>query len=53
MTQAIAFIIEDDSQLGQIFSLALSQNFDIELIPDGIMAMKRLSENIPDLVVLD
>jgi DNA-binding response OmpR family regulator len=53
MTQALAFIIEDDLQLGQIFSLALSRNFEIELIPDGNMAMKRLAENIPDLVVLD
>lgn len=53
MTQPLAFIIEDDLQLGQIFSLTFSGSFDIELISDGNIALKRLAENIPDLVVLD
>jgi CheY-like chemotaxis protein len=53
MTQPLVFIIEDDPQLGQIFSVALESQFKIEIIIDGNAALARLAEVVPDIVVLD
>ena len=53
MTKPLVFIIEDDPQLSQIFTLTLSESFVTETITDGARALVRLSEIIPDLVVLD
>lgn len=54
MHKPIAFIIEDDAKLGNVFSLALQlAQIDAELITDGKMALTRLSEITPDLIILD
>jgi two-component system response regulator MtrA len=53
MNKPLAFVVEDDPQLSQIFTLTLSESFETETITDGARALTRLSEVIPDLVVLD
>ena len=53
MNKPLALIVEDDPQLGSIFSLALQLEFDIELIADGQAALNRLAQVAPTLVVLD
>jgi DNA-binding response OmpR family regulator len=53
MTKPLAFIVEDDPQLSQIFTLTLSESFETEAITDGAQALVRLSEIVPHLVVLD
>ena len=53
MTKPLAFIIEDDPQLSQIFTLTLNELFETEAITDGAQALVRLSEIVPQLVVLD
>ena len=49
----LVLIIEDDFQLGQIFSLALQDSFEIEIITDGEVAQTRLTEIAPAVIVLD
>jgi CheY-like chemotaxis protein len=49
----LAFIVEDDPQLSQVFLLTLSKSFEVEAITDGAQAMARLSETVPHLIVLD
>ena len=53
MTKPLAFVVEDDPQLSQIFTLTLSESFEAEAITDGAQALVRLSEIVPHLVVLD
>ncbi len=53
MNKPLAFVVEDDPQLGQIFSLALQPLFEVEIIADGDVAAERLLETVPCLVVLD
>ena len=53
MTKPFALIIEDNFQLSQIFSMTLQAEFEIEIITDGKNALMRLSEVVPDLVILD
>jgi DNA-binding response OmpR family regulator len=53
MTGRLAFIIEDDPQLNQIFYLSLKQAFSIETYKDGDAALAGLENTIPDLIVLD
>lgn len=53
MTKPFALIVEDDVQLSQIFSLALKVHFETEIILDGKLAMQRLTNITPDLIVLD
>lgn len=53
MTRPLAFVVEDDPQLSQIFTLTLSESFETETITNGVQALMRLSEVVPHLVVLD
>ncbi len=53
MAKPIALIIEDDPDLGDVFSLALKNEFETETIPDGNAALTRLTQVIPAVVVLD
>lgn len=54
MSNPLAFIIEDTQSLADIFSLALQRaGFETEIVPDGQLALARLSEVTPDLVLLD
>lgn len=53
MVQPLAVIIEDDESLGRIFALALKNQYQTEIIADGNLALQRLPELLPRLVVLD
>ena len=54
MNNHTALIIEDDEYLSEIFSKALqSAKFDTEIIRDGQLALTRLHETTPNVVVLD
>ena len=53
MLKPIALIIEDDPGLGEVFSLALRNEFETEIISDGDSALIRLNQLAPTLVVLD
>jgi len=53
MNKPLALIVEDDSQLGLIFSLTLQPEFDTETIMDGQSALDRLAQVVPAIVVLD
>ncbi|MDD2922467.1 MAG: response regulator [Anaerolineales bacterium] len=53
MTKPLALIVEDDPQLSQIFTLTLCELFETESITDGSLALTRLLEVVPHLVVLD
>jgi DNA-binding response OmpR family regulator len=53
MATPTALIIEDDPQLSQVFSLALTGQFTTQVIDDGYAALALLEEIAPDIVVLD
>lgn len=54
MSKPLAFIIEDDPRLSDVFSLALSMsNFATETAQDGQTALTRLTEIIPAFIILD
>ena len=54
MAQFQALIIEDDVDLSEIFSEALqTAGYEVEVVNNGDLAMKRLSEIIPYVVILD
>ncbi len=53
MTKPLTLIIEDDPQLGQIFSITLQHDFSVEVLRDGPAALKRLEQVRPALIVLD
>lgn len=53
MTKPLAFIVEDDPHLNQIFSLALQDDFSIESFADGDAAIAALSQTQPRLLLLD
>jgi DNA-binding response OmpR family regulator len=53
MPKPLAIIVEDDSNLSRIFSLALQTDFETEIYGDGSTAFMRLANADPTLVVLD
>lgn len=53
MTKPLAFVVEDDPHLNQIFTLTLAESFEVETIADGSHALMRLSDAVPDLIILD
>jgi len=51
---ALALVIEDDEHLSTIFAAALREaGFETDVIRDGAVAFTRLSNVVPDVVVLD
>ncbi|MCS6994954.1 MAG: response regulator [Anaerolineales bacterium] len=52
-SKPLAFIIEDDQQLNQLFGLTLKADFDIVQIYDGSEALSNLGQQTPALIVLD
>jgi CheY-like chemotaxis protein len=53
-TTPLAIVIEDNEDLNMIFATALQQaGYQTESIFDGLVAKQRLTEFVPDLVVLD
>lgn len=54
MTLPIAFIVEDDEDLSDIFAEALNAaGFETQVIRDGQLAMDRLETVRPAVVILD
>ena len=54
MSKNLAFVIEDDADLSEIFSRALqTAGFEVETIRDGKTAQARLKEAEPHVIVLD
>ncbi|MBI4630591.1 MAG: response regulator [Chloroflexi bacterium] len=54
MTKPLALIVEDDPRLSDIFSVALrSIDFETEIAADGKVAISRLTEIVPTIVLLD
>jgi CheY-like chemotaxis protein len=50
----LAFIIEDDQDLSTIFADALETvGYRVEQIKDGFIALQRLKEQVPYLILLD
>ncbi|MCQ3935677.1 MAG: hypothetical protein DPW18_01395 [Chloroflexi bacterium] len=51
---ALSLIIEDDEDLAEIFSQAVTAaGYQTEVINDGLVAQERLKQVVPDVVVLD
>ena len=54
MIQPLAFVIEDDMRLSEIFCEAVKMaGYEPQAIHDGQVAMERLQSETPHLVVLD
>ena len=54
MAIPLVLIVEDDAKLSEIFALTLqATGYQTERVTDGAVALTRLSEIIPDLLVLD
>ena len=53
MKPHLALIIEDDDLLGDIFSKSLEGVYTTEVVKDGLLALERLDQIRPMLVVLD
>ena len=53
MTKPSVFIVEDDPKLGEIITITLQDDFELELSMDGDDALKRIRETTPDIVILD
>jgi DNA-binding response OmpR family regulator len=53
MPKPIAFIVEDDPQLSKIFSVSVQTDFATEVTDDGDLALVRLAQIVPAIVILD
>jgi DNA-binding response OmpR family regulator len=53
MSKPLAFIVEDDPKINRIFSTALEQSFEIQSCDDGNVAIVRLAQLTPQIVILD
>jgi len=53
MTRPLALIVEDDTQLSRIYSIALQTDFETEVVGDGSTALERLKQITPVIVILD
>jgi DNA-binding response OmpR family regulator len=54
MPANLALVIEDDTDLSEIFTRALEKaGFEVETILDGQVAQERLKETVPNVIVLD
>ncbi len=54
MSRPSVLIVEDNAQLGEIFSLTLqSLGLTVHWVADGQSALASLAENTPDLALLD
>jgi DNA-binding response OmpR family regulator len=54
MKRHLAFIVEDEPDLADIFAEALAEaGFTTEIIARGDKALARLAETVPDIVILD
>ena len=53
MTKPLAFIIEDDAKLNQVFTLSIQEFFETESFTDGDSALARLAQATPHIVLVD
>ena len=54
MANPVALIIEDDESLATVFSMALQMaGFETEIARSGNVALTRLAETTPELILLD
>ena len=54
MKKPFALIVEDHLESAEFFATALSESgFETEIVQDGQDAVARLSEIVPDMVILD
>jgi DNA-binding response OmpR family regulator len=53
MPTPVVFVVEDDPKLTKIITFALQENFEIETCADGSLAVERLKQIVPDIVILD
>ena len=54
MNKPLAFVIEDDPDLSEIFSMTLrSSGFETEVFQDGQAALNRLAGTPPAIILLD
>ncbi|MBI5962603.1 MAG: response regulator [Chloroflexi bacterium] len=54
MTKPLALIVEDNEDQNLVFTTALDQaGYQVESIFDGAVAVTRLKEVVPDMIVLD
>ena len=54
MAKKIAYVVEDDQDLANIYSGALRMaGFDVETLLDGETAFNRINEKQPDFILLD
>lgn len=53
MTKPLALIVEDDSSLSHIFSIALQPDYETEAVSDGNVALERIKQIVPAIVLLD
>ena len=54
MTQRLALIIEDHVDLAEIYKITLDMvGYTTELVTDGKVALDKLADITPDLVILD
>jgi two-component system response regulator AdeR len=54
VNKPLALIVEDEKDLGDIFAEALQHaDFATEIVRDGQLALNRLAEIVPALVLLD
>jgi CheY-like chemotaxis protein len=54
MSKLLALIVEDNQDVAIIFGEAVKEaGFEIEIVPSGDRALARLSEVVPELVILD
>ena len=50
----LALVIEDSEDVAIVFHTAMERaGFESEIISDGAVALERLAEIVPDLVILD
>ncbi|MFH0969466.1 MAG: response regulator [Patescibacteria group bacterium] len=54
MDKKTILLVEDDSFVSDIYQTKISaEGFDIVLAENGLEAMKKLEEKVPDLILLD
>jgi DNA-binding response OmpR family regulator len=53
MSTPFVFVVEDDPKLTTIITFALQGNFELETCTDGGIAVERLKQIVPDIVILD
>jgi DNA-binding response OmpR family regulator len=47
-------VVEDDVHIGKLLQMELThEGYSVEVITDGVTALKRLEKELPDLLILD